>query len=237
MSRYRDYKREVLEVSRRLSEDGYFGTKSGTAGNVSMLVEGEEVIAVTPTRMRYDVMGPDDICIVDFNLRSVEGSHQPSIESPMHVAAYQVRRDINAVIHTHQVYASSLSILNLAIPPLFDEVTLAIGDIVDVIPYALSGTRELHEAVARKLANRCHCYLIQNHGALCVGEDLENTFTYVELLEKIAAVYLHALASGKPISTLPKPVVEKLVASMIARQELEIERKDGLTSRAEARRA
>jgi len=182
-------------------------------------------------------MRPEDICVVDFNLHSIEGSHQPSIESPMHVAAYQVRRDINSVIHTHQVYASAISILNLPIPPLFDEVTLAIGDIVDVIPYALSGTPELHEAVARKLANRCHCYLIQNHGALCVGEDLENTFTYVELLEKISEVYSHALASGKPISTLPRPVVEKLVASMIARQDLEIERKHALTRRAEARRA
>jgi len=237
MSRYSDYKREVLEVSRRLSEEGYFGTKSGTAGNVSMLVEGEEVIAVTPTRMRYDMMRPEDICVIDFNLHSIEGSHQPSIESPMHVAAYQVRRDINAVIHTHQVFASAISILNLPIPPLFDEVTLAIGDIVDVIPYGLSGTRELHEAVARKLANRCHCYLIQNHGALCVGEDLENTFTYVELLEKISVVYSHALASGRPISTLPRPVVEKLVASMFARQDLEIERKGALTRRAEARRA
>jgi len=237
MSRYNDYRREVLEVSRRLSEGGHFGTKSGTAGNVSMLVEGEDVIAITPTRMRYDMMRAEDICIVDFNLHSIEGSQQPSIESPMHVAAYQVRRDINAVIHTHQVYASSISVLNLAIPPLFDEVTLAIGDIVDVIPYALSGTRELHEAVACKLANRCHCYMIQNHGALCVGVDLENTFTYVELLEKISEVYSHALASGKPISTLPRPVVEKLVASMIARQDLEIERKDALTRRAEARRA
>jgi ribulose-5-phosphate 4-epimerase/fuculose-1-phosphate aldolase len=237
MSRYNDYRREVLEISRRLSEDGYFGTKSGTAGNVSMLVEGEEVIAVTPTAMRYDLMRAEDICVIDFDLHRIEGSHQPSIESPMHIAAYQVRRDVNAIIHTHQVYASSISILNLPIPPLFDEVTLAIGAVVDVIPYALSGTRELHGAVARKLANRCHCYLIQNHGALCVGEDLEKTFTYVELLEKISVVYSQALATGRPISTLPKPVVEKLIASTIARQDLEIQRKDTLTRRVQARRA
>ena len=237
MSRYNDYRREVLEISRRLSEEGYFGTRSGTAGNVSMLVEGEEVLAVTPTAMRYDLMRAEDICVIDFDLHRIEGSHQPSIESPMHIAAYQVRRDVNAIIHTHQVYASSISILNLPIPALFDEVTLAIGAVVDVIPYALSGTRELHEAVARKLANRCHCYLIQNHGALCVGEDLEKTFTYVELLEKISVVYSHALATGQPISTLPKPVVEKLVASTIARQDLEIQRKDALTRRVEARRA
>lgn len=236
MSRYKEYKREVLDISRRLSEEGYFGSKSGTAGNVSMLVEGEEAIAVTPTRMRYDIMRAEDICIVDFDLHPIEGAHKPSIESPMHVAAYRVRRDVNAVIHTHQTYASSISILNLAIPPLFDEVTLAIGHIVDVVPYALSGTPELHQEVAQKLANRCHCYLIQNHGAMCVGEDLHTTFTYVELLEKISSVYAHALATGKPITTLPESVVKKLVGSTIARQDREIERKEAL-ARPQARRA
>ncbi len=236
MSRYDDHKREVLAVSRKLSEEGYFGSKSGTAGNVSMLVEGEEAVAVTPTRMRYDVMEPKDICVVDFKLKAIEGANKPSIETPMHVAAYKARPDINAVIHTHQTYASSISILNLPIPPLFDEVTLAIGDVVDVVPYALSGTRELHEQVSRKLANRCHCYLIQNHGAICIGRDLETTFTYVELLEKISAVYAHALATGKRITTLPKPVVQQLVASMIARQDREIARKHAITG-AEARRA
>jgi len=236
MGRYDDFKQEVLTISRRLSAEGYFGTKSGTAGNVSMLIEGEDAVAVTPTRMRYDVMRPEDICVVDFDLRPIEGSQKPSIETPMHVAAYKVRRDINAVIHTHQRYASSISILNLPIPPLFDEVTLAIGDIVDVIPYALSGTRELHEGVARKLANRCHCYLIQNHGAMCVGENLDTTFTYVELLEKISVVYTHALATGKPITTLPEAVVKKLVAAVKARQEREIERKEALAT-PQARRA
>ena len=236
MSRYDQYKREVLAISGRLSADGYFGTKSGTAGNVSMLVEGEDAVAVTPTRMRYDVMRPEDICIVDFNLHPLEGSHKPSIETPMHVAAYQVRRVVSAVIHTHQPYASSISILNLPIPALFDEVTLAIGEIVEVIPYALSGTRELHDAVAVTLANRCQCYLIQNHGAMCVGEDLETTFHYVELLEKISVVYSHALATGKPITRLPEPVVKKLFATLMARQDREIERKESL-ARPQARRA
>ena len=105
----------------------------------------------------------------------------------MHVAAYQVREDVSAVIHTHQTFASALSILNEGIPPLFDEVTLAIGNTIDVVPYALSGSRELHDNVARKLANRCHCYILQNHGTLCVGTDLDKTFTFVELLEKIRA--------------------------------------------------
>ena len=92
------------------------------------------------------------------------------------------RADVSAVIHTHQTFASALSILNEPIPPLFDEVTLAIGNTIDVVPYALSGTRELHDNVARKLANRCHCYILQNHGTLCIGTDLDKTLGEIEKL-------------------------------------------------------
>lgn len=226
MGRYDDYKQRVLRISQRLSADGYFGSKSGSAGNVSMLVEGENVVVVTPTRLQYDVMTVDDICVVDFDLAPVEGKRKPSIETPMHVASYQVRADVSAVIHTHQTFASALSILNEPIPPLFDEVTLAIGNVIDVVSYALSGTRELHDNVARKLANRCHCYILQNHGTLCIGTDLDKTFTFVELLEKSAHIYMDALSTGKPITVLPEKTVAQLHAAVIARQDREIARKN-----------
>jgi L-ribulose-5-phosphate 4-epimerase len=225
MGRYDDYKRRVLRISQRLSADGYFGSKSGSAGNVSMLVEGEEALVVTPTRLPYDGMTVEDICVVDFDLARIEGGRKPSIETPMHIAAYQVRADVSAVIHTHQTFASALSILNLPIPPLFDEVTMTIGKTIDVVPYALSGSRELHDSVARKLANRCHCYILQNHGTLCVGTDLDRTFTFVELLEKSAAIYMHALATAKPVTVLPEETVAQLHAAVIARQDREIARK------------
>ena len=227
MGRYDEYKRQVLRISKRLSAEGYFGSKSGSAGNVSMLVEGEDAVVVTPTRLAYDLMTADDICVVDFELNKIEGERKPSMETPMHVAAYKVRADVSAVIHTHQTFASALSVLSEPIPPMFDEVTLAVGKVIDVVPYALSGTRELHDNVAEKLVNRCHCYVIQNHGALCVGPDLEKTFTLVELLEKSATIYMHALASGKPISVLPEKVVAQLHSAVIARQDRELARKKG----------
>ena len=225
MGRYDEYKRRVLRISQRLSADGYFGSKSGSAGNVSMLVEDEDAVVVTPTRLRYDGMTIEDICVVDLDLARIEGERKPSIETPMHVATYKVRADVSAIIHTHQMSASALSVLNLPIPPLFDEVTLAIGKSVEVVPYALSGTRELHDNVARKLANRCHCYIIQNHGALCIGTDFDETFTFVELLEKSATIYMQALATGKPVTVLPDEIVAQLHSKVIARQDREIARK------------
>jgi len=227
MASYDEYKYRVLEMSKLLSERGYFGSHSGSAGNVSMLIDaaGAGVVAITPTRLRYDVMTADDICIVDFALGRIEGERKPSIEAPMHVAAYRTRPDAGAVIHTHQSGASVCSVINLPIPPLFDEVTLAIGRKVDLIPYALSGSPELHANVTRALANRCHCYIMQNHGALCVGPDLEKTFTFVELLEKTAAIYVQALASGRPVTTLPDEIAEQLHAAALTRQDREIARK------------
>src|SRR5271166_1463649 len=226
MGRYDDYKRHVLRVSRRLSADGFFGSKSGSAGNVSMLVEGEDAVVVTPTRIPYDTMTVEDICVVEFDLAKIEGERKPSIETPMHVATYKTRADVSAVIHTHQTFASALSVLNQPIPPLFDEVTLAIGNTIDVVPYALSGSRELHDHVARKLTNRCHCYILQNHGTLCVGVDLDKTFTFVELLAKSPTIYMQALAPGMPVTVLPEKTVTQLHAAVIARQDREIARKE-----------
>jgi ribulose-5-phosphate 4-epimerase/fuculose-1-phosphate aldolase len=229
MGKYDEYKRHVFEVSQALSEQGYFGTKSGSAGNVSALIEGEEAIAVTPSGKKYSEMRAEDICVVDFDLGRIDATCDASIEAPMHVAVYKNRRDVNAVIHTHQAYASVFSVLNQPIPPLFDEVTASVGALIDVVPYGLSGSPELLENVVSKLGNRGHCYLLQNHGALCVGRNLDKTVNYVELLEKTACIYYHALATGKSITTLPDPLVTTLSQFVVSLQDMEIARKDNLT--------
>jgi L-ribulose-5-phosphate 4-epimerase len=110
MGKYDEYRREVLEVSQMLSENGYFGTRSGSAGNVSVLIEGEEAVAVTPHGKKYADMTIEDICIVDLDLARIDGTLDPSVEAPLHVAVYKNRRDVNAVVHSHQIYASILSL-------------------------------------------------------------------------------------------------------------------------------
>ena len=226
MGAYDRYKREVLQVSQMLSERGYFGTRSGTGGNVSVLIEGEQAVAVTPSGMRYGDMTVDDICVVDFDLIRIDARREPSVETPMHIAVYKNRKDVNTVIHTHQPYASVFAVLNEPIPPLFDEVTVAVGNSIDVVPYGLSGSGDLLNNVVSKLNNRCHCYLLQNHGALCVGASLEKTVTYVEMLEKVATIYYRALATGKTVTTLPDPLPAALQGIVTGAQDMEIARKE-----------
>lgn len=228
MGDYDPYKRKVLEVSKTLSQRGYFGTRSGSAGNVSVLVDGQDVLVVTPSSLPYDEMQMEDICVVDFDLRRLEGERDPSIETPLHLACYRHRKDVSAVIHTHQIGASVLAVLNEPIPPLFDEVVISIGPVVDVAAYGLSGSEQLLENVVEKLANRCHCYLLQNHGALAVGPSLEKAFTFVELLEKVATIYAQALSTRRPVTTLPESLASVLHTIVTGKQDMEIARKEEL---------
>ena len=83
-----------------------------------------------------------------------------------------------------------------------------IGQGVEIVSYAFSGSAELVQNVIAKLSNQCHCYLIQNHGALSLGSDMERAMKNVELLENVARIYYHALATGLDIDELPEAAIE-----------------------------
>ncbi len=225
MSKYQLYKESVLQYSQLLSHRGY---TVGTGGNTSMLIEGENAVAITPTAMDYFGIHIDDICIVDFDMNLLEGKFKPSIETKMHIEVYKNRRDVNAIIHTHQVYASIFALISEPIPALFDEVTLNTGHCIDIIPYALSGSQQLSQNIVSQLKNRCNCYIIQNHGALSLGMSIENAFRNVELLEKISRTYYYALQSGRPINKLPYSVVARLCKKLYEKQDQEIARKKSI---------
>ncbi len=207
MGSYDQGRKEVLEASLWLSDHGYFGSLRGTGGNVSIRI-GNGLMAVTPSSVKYHEMTPDDICIIDFSAAApggavVEGSRAPSVEAGLHAAVYRERPDVNAVIHTHQVYGSVFALLNLPIPSLLDEVTFTLGESIEVVPYALSGSPELAANVAGRLGNNANAYIIQNHGVLAFGKNMDKALLAVELLEKVAHIYWLALSTGKPVTTLP----------------------------------
>ena len=207
LGKFDSEKLSVLEAARWLTDNGYLGQKA-SGGNISLKVANQDAIAITPSGKPYLKMAVEDICVIDSDGNPLDGHLKPSIEAGMHLGVYQNRPDVRAVVHTHQTYASALSILNRKIPALFDEIFVEIGQVVEVIPYAHSGSAELVQNVVDKLNNRCHCYLIQNHGALSLGSDMERAMKNAELLENVARIYYHALATSLDISELPADAIE-----------------------------
>ncbi len=210
MDRFLQLRRSIVDAAKALAARGFFGTDFGTAGNVSARLEKEEIVGVTPSGRAYQNLEPEHICIVDFDWNVVSGDLAPSLETGMHLSVYRSRPETGAVLHTHPHYASVLALINEPIPPLFDEVTLYLGDPIEVVPYGLSGSPELTANVSAAVANGCNAYILQNHGALSLGETLEQAVRNAELLEKTAKVYVQALCTGREVRVLSKEIVARL---------------------------
>ncbi len=211
MGQYDLIKNQIVHTSQDLVHKGYL---MATGGNISMRVPGEEAFAITPSNFDYMKMMVEDVCVLDFELNILEGTRKPSVESGMHGAIYQVRKDVNAIVHTHQVYASALTLIKAPIPALFDEQVRFLGRSVEIIPYAPSGTGMLKNRIAKHVQNHNNAYMMQNHGALIFGHDMERAVHNVEILEKCALAYLLAIVSEKKVSKIPLAVREVAFAKL-----------------------
>jgi L-ribulose-5-phosphate 4-epimerase len=185
-----------------------------TGGNLSLRIPHRNAFAITPSNYDYMKMRLADICVLDFDHTMLAGHLKPSVESAMHGAVYQTRADVNAIIHTHQVYVSALTLINAPIPALFDEQTRFLGRSVEIIPYAPSGTNLLKNTVAKHIKNYNNAFMMQNHGALVFGYDMERAAHNVEILEKCALAYLLAICSERRISKIPLTAREIVFARL-----------------------
>jgi L-ribulose-5-phosphate 4-epimerase len=205
MGQYDSAKALIVQTAQELTRKGYL---MATGGNLSVRITGQPALAITPSNYDYMKMLPEDICVLDFDLKVLEGRLKPSVESGMHAAIYQVRPDVNAIVHTHQVYASALTLIRTPIPALFDEQTRFLGRSVNIIPYAPSGTGMLASTIARHIRDHNNAYMMQNHGALVFGHDMERAVHNVEILEKCSLAYLLALCTDRKVSKIPLAVRE-----------------------------
>lgn len=216
MSKYQLVKEQIVTTAQALVHKGYL---MATGGNISIRILGEDAFAITPSNLDYLKMVPEDVCILNFELDAIEGALKPSVESGMHGAIYQVRGDVNAVVHTHQVYTSALTLIKAPIPSLFDEQARFLGRSVKIIPYAPSGTGMLKNTVAKHVKNQNNAFMMQNHGALIFGHDMERAVHNVEILEKCSLAYLLALCTDKKVSKIPLAVREIAFAKLRKDQE------------------
>jgi L-fuculose-phosphate aldolase len=208
MSHWREARKTVLEAALEMSAKGLV---IGTSGNISLRLPAQnerQLMAITPTSRHYDTLKSDDIPIIDFDGKNVEGSLAPSIETPLHIGIYKARKDVNAIIHTHSVFASAAAVAGLDIPVILEEQMLFLGGEIKLAGYAPSGTPEMATNVLEALGKR-NAVLLANHGAVGVGSTMRDAFTACELIEKTAKVYLWALSAGK-VNQLPKKVREIL---------------------------
>lgn len=162
------------------------GLVARTWGNISARISDHQFV-ITPSGRAYDTLTPDDLVIVTIEDGSYEGEIKPSGEKGVHAAVYQMRPQINFVIHTHQPYASALSILGKTIPVKEDSDRLLLSDGIPCAEYGMYATQKLVDAIRLQMQEheRCKAVLMKYHGAVCMGKDYKEAFSAAYALEKV----------------------------------------------------
>ena len=185
-----DFKTQVIITAQKAQREGLCKHKSG---NVSVYDPESGYFFITPSGVDREKLTPSDICVLDSELKQIEGT-KPSSEALMHAACYRVRDDIRAVVHTHSPMATAFSILNKSIPATVFEMFAFPTEhaCIPVAPYALPGTRELADNVAGVIAKN-DMALMERHGAIAVGKSAEEALLAAHYTEEFAEVYYYAL--------------------------------------------
>jgi L-fuculose-phosphate aldolase len=205
MISWQEARKIVLDAAREMCAKGLV---VGNSGNISLRLppDGKNgLMAITPTSRHYDTLDYDDIPIIDFNGNNMEGKLKPSVETLLHIAIYQARKNVNAVIHTHSVFASAVAVAGLEIPPILLDQVLFLGGEIKSSSGALVTTPQQINSFIMALGDRSAA-LIPNHGAVGTGRTMRDAFAACELIEKTSRIYLLALGAGK-INLLPDDVI------------------------------
>lgn len=194
----------VIDTALKMSRSGL---SPGRSGNVSCRF-GEGML-ITPSGLGYETLTPCEIVFVAGNGEVDIEAPRPSSEWQFHLAAYAVRSDMSAVVHTHSLNATALACAGRHIPAFHYMVALAGGKDIPLVPYATFGTEELAGHVARGLENRKAC-LMANHGQIAIGENLEAALELAFEVETLAAQYIKVLGLGEAV-LLPDDEMERMV--------------------------
>jgi L-fuculose-phosphate aldolase len=171
---------QLLDGGRRMAASGLIRARSGNLS--TRLGEG---LLITAAGARLGALAPADVIVVD---RLGERPSHASSETATHAAVYAARPDVGAVVHTHSPYATAWSTLGVPLELTLEEAGYyRMGDIVPVAAHAPAGSAELATGSARALGGAA-AVLLERHGALTVGADLDAALDIAESLEHQAQV-------------------------------------------------
>lgn len=176
----------LVDMSQRLVNSGL---NKGTSGNIS--VRTEQGFIVTPSGVEADDMAADNMVYMQ-----MDGQHsvdkKPSSEWRFHRDILQSRTEINAVIHTHSMFATTLACLHKDVPPFHYMIAVTGGDSIRCAPYALFGSQALSDHALAALKERKAC-LLANHGMITLGKDLSEAYAVAVEVENLCEHYWRLL--------------------------------------------
>lgn len=218
MSTYKDIKQRCYEANMQLPG---LGLVIFTFGNVSVVDRKNRVFAIKPSGVPYASLREEDIVIVDFEARVVEGEMRPSSDTKTHAVLYQHWPDIGAIVHTHSTYATAWAQAQRDIPILgtthADHLTVDVPCAPPMADEMIKGDyeRETGFQILQEFARRDYDYrevemvLLGNHAPFTWGKNADKAVYNSAVLEKIARMAYLSCTIRPGVPRLKQALVNK----------------------------
>jgi len=197
---------EITEICHKLYDLGHV---VATSGNVSVR-EGDTIL-ITPTQTRKDKVTPEQIVACNLDGAPLDPKQRPSSEITMHRSVYGARDDVFAIVHAHCPYCTVCTINNISLEDILLAEQVYYTGPAPTVPYAMPGSPDQAAAVEPFIADH-NCMLLERHGVLVMGANLQEAMNRMEQLEYAARIAYLASAGGKA-----EPLSEKDVEKLIRR--------------------
>src|ERR1700681_3500436 len=202
----REKRQSIIDAYLRMSQ---LGINQGTSGNISL--RHDEGMLITPTSVPYETMRPEQIVFMGLD-GGFDSGQRPSSEWRFHLDILKARPEVNAVVHAHPPYATTLAIMGLEIPPIHYMIAVAGGDTIRCAPYATYGTEQLSQHAVSALEDRLAC-LLAHHGMIAIGPSLSKAMWLAVEVETLARQYHGCLQIGAP-PLLSKAEIENVLGKI-----------------------
>lgn len=194
---YEREKQQLIDCARTMERCGLV-VLSG--GNVSMRMPCGNFL-VTPSAMGYDTMTTEDIVLINDRGETVEGVRRPTSDKSAILYLFRHRPDVNAVLHTHQPYATAAGLVCDVLPANLVTVIDELNAPVQVAPFTPSSDEGMG-ILAVDYAGDARAVILKHHGVMAFGKDLDQALSAAVYLEEASKTYLAALATGRPVPLL-----------------------------------
>ena len=208
-----DPRAALVELGNQLLDDGLVVR---TWGNFSART-GPGTLLMSPTGRAYPTMQECDLAELMPD-GSWTGPYKPSGEHHMHEIALRLRPGLGCVVHTHQSYASALSLGGSGYELTADQADALGQQVLPVADYGLPGTKKLHKNVEHTLETTgADVVLLKAHGTIIVAKDPDDARRLGNALEQVAAEIYDRLVPGgrSPVVTTKRVAASRRIGGEI----------------------
>ena len=182
-----DLKQVLIDYAKRTYERGLVG---GTGGNFSARLTDSNRMAITASGLNLGDTSMENLIEMEIATYDYEphGPYLPSKEYLFHADILRLRPDVGAVLHIHPPYATTFAVLKRDIPMVTDAAFKQ--PLMPRVPFEPSGTKKLQANVVEAINNNpgCKVLLLEQHGIICLGEDIRWAYDLADLTEELARI-------------------------------------------------